>query len=177
MESLHKIVVYQEGKENLIESESQSIEITDDKFSIRFYNKKYAPERKEFYAAQIAALTDKQAFEQIHIGQQIEDISYFGGGTGMAAAKGGYESLIINNEAHHYLFYENETSNRLKLIGQKNDNWRFEFVINSFSINREKLPLQNEKIAELYLVILIDRNLNNMIEEGELTKLTLELPN
>lgn len=66
--ALHKIVLYQQGKESLIGSEPQSIEIIDDEFSIRFYNKKYDPEKEKFYAAQIAALTDERAFQQIFIG-------------------------------------------------------------------------------------------------------------
>lgn len=171
----NEVVVFQDGKESVIRSDSQVMEITEDRFSIRFYNKKHYPEKEEFYAAQIAALTDEKAFRQIQIGQQMDDIPYFVRGSGMAADQEGYEVFFVYNEGHHYLYYENETNKRLELIGQKGDNWRFEFTVDSLWLNDEKLPLQNEKIDELYLVILIDRNLNRVIDKGELSKLTLKL--
>jgi len=94
----------------------------------------------------------------------------------MAPAKSGkYESLIFNNRGHHYTFYENRKSNRLKLIDDSGNLLKLEFEINSLYYNNKKVKMENTELKEFYIAFLIDRNLNGIIDNGELNKLTIKI--
>lgn len=174
--SFHYVSFFQNDVETILKKKTQTIEIEKHPFALRFYNKRYNPEAKEFYAAQVAAFRDKSDLDQVNVGMLKSDVASFRPGTGMAPGENGkYESLIFDNAAHHYLVYENTDSKRLDLLDKSGEFLKLEFKINGFFMNKKEIKMTDTEIEEFYLAILIDRNLNDTIEEGELTKLTIRI--
>ncbi|MCH8330628.1 MAG: hypothetical protein IH946_04495 [Bacteroidetes bacterium] len=169
------VFVYQNGTEIEIKGVSQEVELDRKEFSIRFLNRQYDSDTKEFYAAQITAFKDKNELSKIKVGLSKQDLPCFEPSSGMAPYESGsYESLIFSNEGHHYLFYENHDRKRVELIWQMGDNLKLEFPISSFHVDGNDVSMNDLPLSEFYLAILIDKNLNGIIESGELTKLTLK---
>ena len=171
-----KLTIFQNNTEIPIKNLSESVEIERKKFSLRFYNKKYNSENKEFYSAQIVAFIDKAEFDKIKIGISKSELPCFEPGSGMAPARSGkYESLIFNNSGHHYTFYENSESKRLKLIDDSEELLKLEFEINSLYYDNKEVKMENTELKEFYIAFFIDRNLNGTIDKGELSKLTIKI--
>jgi hypothetical protein len=170
------ITIYQDDTEVEVGSEEQEIQIRRAKFAIRFSSKRYNSSKEQFYAAQIAAFLDKSELSKINEGMSTEDISCFEPGSGMATGSNGfYESIIFNNAGHHYLYFENKKERRVNLISENNGILRLEFPITKLYINEKDVTLEQADVSEFYLAILIDRNLNNVIDKGEVTKLTIKI--
>ena len=172
--NIESVFLYQDGKEILL-SKNQSITINRDEFSIRFYNKKYNSDTREFYCAQIAAFLNLEDLKKIKVGEKKENLSCYKPASGMAAGRNGYEFLIFNKNAHHYLMYENQKNRRLNLLETKGLDNKFEFEIKGIISNKKKIEMSETQLSEFYLSILIDRNLNGIIDENELTKLTIKI--
>lgn len=173
---LTQLTVFQNGAEHPINNFSESIEIDRRDFSFRFYNKKYDSENKKFYAAQIAAFSDKSEMDKLKIGLAKSDIPCFEPGSGMAPDESGkYESLIFNNSAHHYVLYENAESKRANLLKDSGELIRLEFEIKSLSYHNKDVKMAETDLKEFYIAFLIDKNLNGIIDTGELNKLTIKI--
>lgn len=163
------------------------ITLNKEPFSIRYFCRRYNVDRKEFYVAQVAILLKDD--NQATVGKKLEEITYFEPGTGLAASENGkYKTAFIShpNRGHHYLFYENENRTRVDLISvnkdnvlelnwnissfyhEKNDNTTFEFDESNI------VPISELNLNELFFIILIDKNLNKQIDEGELLKINVK---
>ncbi|MBL3658801.1 hypothetical protein [Fulvivirga sediminis] len=174
--SATQLSIFQNNKEHRIKKYSETAELDKKEFSLRFYNKKYDVENNKFYSAQIAAFMDKSEFDKVKIGLEMAELSCFEPGTGMAPARSGiYESLILTNTGHHYTFYENEESKRLNLLDDSGDLVKLEFEINSLYYDGKKVSMTETDLSEFYIAFLIDKNLNGIIDQGELNKLTIKL--
>ena len=171
-----QLTVFQNGTEQPIIDFLETIEIDRKQFSLRFYNKKYDSYNNKFYSAQIAAFTDKSEFDKIKIGILKSDLPCFEPGSGMAPDRSGkYESLIFNNSAHHYTIYENSESKRLNLLKDSGELLRLEFEINSFYYDSKEVKVTETGLKEFYIAFLIDKNLNETIDKGELNMLTVKI--
>jgi hypothetical protein len=169
------ITIYQNGKETSVKSEDV-VQLPRKFFSIRYNCMRYQSEGDKFYSLQLAAFLDKSELDYIRVGLSTTDILCFSPGTGMAPdASNYYESFTFNNEAHHYVYYESKSEKRANLISKHGDNLRLEFPVKAYTTNKGTYTLQDFPISEYYLVLFIDGNLNQKIEEGELTKLTIRL--
>lgn len=168
----NEIFLYQNAYEEVIPAGSESIMIDRKPFSIRFFNKRYNRDNKDFYAARIAAFIDDTEFSKIQVGKEIETLSPFLSGTGLAGYEDKqYEFLYFLDYAHQYTFYHNEDDKRLTLIEAFNGYLKLAFDIKGFYFSDvENYPIVSSQIPEIYFVLLIDRNLNNVIDEGELNK-------
>jgi len=174
--SITKLTIYQNGVETTIISPYETVEIDKKEFSLRFYNNRYNSESKEFYSAQIAAFINKSELDKVKIGISKSDLSCFEPGSGMAPYRSGkYESLIFNNSAHHYTIYENSESKRLNLLDDSEKLLKLEFEINSLYYDNTEVRMSDTKLDEFYIAFLIDRNLNGIIDKGELNKLTIKI--
>ncbi len=170
------LIIFQNGVETSVNNLSETIEIDKKEFSLRFYNKKYDSENKEFHSAQIAAFVDKSEFDKVKVGLSKADIPCFEPGSGMAPDKSGkYETLIFNNNGHHYTIYENPESERLNLLEDSGKFLKLEFEINSLYYDTMEVKMTDTKLKEFYIAFLIDRNLNGTIDKGELKKLTFKI--
>lgn len=169
----NNVSIYQDGKETVVKNNDEVL-IRKDKFAVRFSNKAYNSSAEKYYAAQVAAFIDKSELHKINIGMETTEISCFEPGTGMASYSFGYDALIFNKSGHHYLYFETKSDKRVNLISEKKGILRLEFPIEKFMINKEYFKISDVKMNEFYLAIFIDSNLNSIIDEGELTKLTIK---
>lgn len=175
-QNFEDIILYQNNTEFIISKNTTEISITKNTFSLRFYNKRYDTESGAFYSAQIVAFLHNDELTKIKEGMNIQEIPCFEMGSGMAPHKSGrYESLIFSDGAHHYLVYENSNNKRLTLLEDKDEYLKLEFEINKLYYNDEELNLRDVELAEFYLAILIDRNLNGVIDKNELKKLIVKI--
>ena len=83
-----------------------------------------------------------------------------------------------NRPGHHYLYYENTTSRRLNLIEDFGSLLKLEFEVNEFHVRGPdnsitETPISKTDIDKFFLAILMDHNLNDTIDFGELHKLTI----
>lgn len=171
-----QLSVYQNNKNHPVKKLSKTIKLDKTPFSLRFYNKKYDLENKKFYAAQIAAFMDKSEFDKVNVGLAKTELPCFSPGSGLAASRNGkYESLYFDNEGHHYAYYKNSESKRLRLLKNSGNLLQLEFDINSMVYNNKRVNITQTDLKEFYLAFVIDKNLNGIIDKGELNKLTIKL--
>lgn len=163
----------QDGKAFQVKNES--INLKNAPFSIQFLLNEYDPDHNKLYACQIAALESMEDLDQINLGMKTNETVCFQHGSGMAASRNGYAELIITNDGHHYLSYKEGEVNRVNKVDKINDLFLVEFKVPVLFINGETIQFEEYKNGELYLAILIDANLNQIIEEGELTKVVVRM--
>lgn len=174
--STTELIIFQNGMETSVNSSSLTVAIDKNEFSLRFFNKRYNSESKEFCSAQIAAFIDKSELDKVKIGMTKSDLPCFEPGSGMAPDRSGkYESLIFNTSGHHYTIFENSESKRLNLLDDSGKLLKLEFDINSLYYDNTEVKMSDTKLDEFYIAFLIDRNLNGTIDKGELTKLTIKI--
>jgi len=170
------VYVFQNGIEVPIHSNSDTIQITKSKFTLRFYNKRYDSENKSFYATRIAAFYDTSNIPEMKTVMTIDSLDCFKPGTGLAATKnGGYESLHFNSNAHHYLYYQNEDSKRVNSIALSGDLHKLEFEIDSLNFMGHFTAMSEIQVGEFYLLLFSDRNNNRIVDEGEYKRLTIRV--
>jgi len=171
-----QLSISQNNTESPIKEYSEIVEIDKKGFSLRFYNKKYDSENKKFYSAQIGAFIDKSEFDKVKVGLSKADLPCFEPGSGMAPNRSRkYESLIFNNSGHHYTIYENSESKRLNLLNDSGKLMKLEFEINSLYYDSKEVKMTETDLNEFYIAFLIDKNLNGIIDKGELNKLTIKI--
>ena len=160
----------------MVDGVSNFIEIEREPFSLKFYNRKYDSVKKRYHSAQIAAFTDKSEFDKIKTGMSKDDLECFSSGSGIAAGRNGkYESLIFSNSGHNYTFYENPEHERLILLKESNGILRLEYQVNSVYYDGRTESINEIELSIFYLAFLIDKNLDGVIDNGELNKLTIKI--
>ncbi len=166
-----------QGEQEIPVTEVQSVvNIGAGEISIRFFNQPYDTESGRFNAMRIAAILDVSQIPPIRSGMPVDSVPCFRPGTGMACARSGrYNALIFNPNAHHYLYYENEESKRLRCLGAVREQLKLEFTVDSLSIWRQTESLTQTSVDEFYLVFFNDKNLNKLIDDGEWGQLTIRI--
>jgi hypothetical protein len=159
----------------VVSAESDTIELERKPFSIRYFGKRYNPDQRQFYVAQIAVLDNRKDIGVLTVGMSKENTTYFEPGTGMAPGYNGkYDTLLVSDKGHHYLLYESENDHRVGLISKKANILELEWKISGVNFNQTKdLSFNEMKKSTLYFVVLLDRNLDGIIDEGELKVVTV----
>lgn len=159
----------------VVSAESDTIELERKPFSIRYFGKRYNPDQRQFYVAQIAVLDNRKDIGVLTVGMSRENTTYFEPGSGMAPGYNGkYDTLFVTDKGHHYLLYESENDHRVGLISKKANILELEWKISGVNFNQTKnLSFNEMKNSTLYFVILLDRNLDGVIDEGELKVVTV----
>lgn len=144
-------------------------------FKLRFFNKRYNPDEKKFYAAKISVSTNPELLEMIKPKMNEEKVPYFAPGTGMATDQtSGYPYLFLDDGACHYVNYTNEENKRAELISENQDWLKLEMnvkgIIKKVGGKSSDIDMENIEDITLYLVTFIDRNLDDIIQKDELTK-------
>lgn len=142
-------------------------------FSIQYFGKKYENEKEQHSAMKIAVLSSSADIGNISIGTSTADIPYFADGTGLAANDTGYDEAFINNDAHHYLYYEDDHDRRVKLISKSGDFLKLEWAIPQFYYNEKDIKPEDLSFSVLYFVFFADRNNNNNIDKDEVKVVTV----
>ncbi|MUK94635.1 tetratricopeptide repeat protein [Aliivibrio fischeri] len=142
-------------------------------FSIVYYQEKVFTS-----AMQISLTDDINIFNMIKVGEPVENTSVYSLGSGIAAGIGGYKTAFISSDGHHYVYYDETIYSRAKLVRELNDGaLELEFNINKFYLGGGEYPINRLPLEQLYLSIFHDENKNQIIDDGELKKLTLILQN
>ncbi len=171
----HQIYFIQNGEVKTGSGYEYTVTLKKQEFAIQFFNKEYDLENEVLYAAQIVALSSKEELDAIQVGMQKSETACFAPGTGIAAERDGYSSLIINPTAHHYLTYKANEINRVRKVGEKNGVHKLVFDVKAITYNKVETKVSAAKINTIYLAILIDRNLDGIINKEDLTKVMLSL--
>ena len=151
--------------------ENDELTITKAPFSMQFYGKRYNENHPN--PIKVAAILDKDVFDQVHIRMLAEDVPNFAPATGLAGMNLGYDALYINPYGHHYLFYKNEEDRRLVLLQEKGENLKLEFEIPAIFVDGKRYEVADAPIEKFYMVVFIDRNMDGIMDKGELTKLAI----
>jgi hypothetical protein len=143
------------------------------KFSIRAYSQQYEEKKEKYPAIQLAI--SPNLLDDTHVGQSLEETNSLHGTMGLAGhQKKVYDVFYIaDKEAHHYIYYENENSKRAHLISKENNLLELEFPIKKFNYKEKDLKPRQLPLKEVLLLVLINRNLNAVIDENELTRIVV----
>lgn len=158
-----------------VSAESDTIELERKPFSIRYFGKRYNPDQRQFYAASIAVLENTKDIGHLTVGISTSKTTYLEPGSGMAAASNGYgDTLLVTATGHYYLFYESESKKRVSLISKKANILELEWNILGFDMSETTdRSFRRMKKSTLYFVIFFDRNIDEIIDEGELKVVTV----
>ncbi len=161
--------ILQGGKTIELTKTLSEITVKKQAFSIEFNSLASDLERRRFYATQIAISKNKEDLEYLILGKYISEIPFFKPGTG-SAVRGPYEFYSLYEGKygiHQYIVYEKEGEQRAKLISEKDNILRLKSDVNAIKMNGEIIPLNKLDVNELYLMLVSDRNLNGILDEGE----------
>ena len=157
----------------LVEQPTSKIKIDREPFVLTFFQRPYNNGSDDnYYAVQIAVVLDRQLFNSMQVGGVLDEILMFQRGAGLAAGPGGYSSLHISEAGHHYVYYQNAAKNRAQLVEHLNNGYlKFNFPISEITLDGESYTLADAPTVGVLFIIVIDRNLDDVVLEGELTKI------
>jgi len=166
--------IMQNGKEFAIESAEQNIILAKNKFEVIFNLKRDDDIAQRYHAARIIADIDPDIFNQFEAEKKFEEIPSLAAGTSMAGPKDSpYNCIFFDDQAHHYIFYSNEEEKRANLIAKENEVLKLSFDIENYCMQDFEINIKNSNFEEIYMVFLIDKNLNEIVEDGEFVKLKI----
>lgn len=165
----------EQGKESyVIHSSEQTIQLNKDKFSMVFNLKKDDEIAEVYYAARVIADIDPDIFKQFEADTPFEKVPALAEGTSMAGPKDApYECIFFHDQAHHYIFYSNEEAKRANIVSKENDELQLSFDIENYCMQDLEVNIKNSNFEQIYLVFFIDKNLNEIVEDGEFVKLEI----
>ena len=184
--NLPKITFAQDGEKYNLDKEYQEISLNRNPFSLQFpmmEADEFVPKEKQalkrYYTTKIMASTDEYLLDLVHINSIIEGTYFLNNGNGLACEN---DELCLDDEGFNNLVYQNtpDYDNKLIKINKLNSKVSvFEFKINRLFFEEGKSLNLNvstpNKLYQkpLYLLIFIDKNLDNRIEKNELQKVKL----
>jgi len=170
------IVILQGKKNHNIQSDKQSIQLDREAFTIKLYSKKYNSNNQENFITRITASLDQDILNLAQLGENIKESSSFYPSRALAITRGiGYEQLYLNKEAHHILYYENEEDKTISLLSKNEEVLTLGFTVPTFWKDGNSFSIQEATFSSFYLLIFIDKNLDQIINEGELKKVRIDL--
>ncbi len=171
--SVNDVYLLQRNSVFLLEQPAAKIYLDREPFALRFFQRPYNNgSDKKYHAARIAVVLDRPLFDAVQVGSALDEFPMFQPGTGMAARTGGYDSVFISETGHHYVYYQNAANNRAQLIERLgNGLLNLNFLVSAIKLNGVNYPMADVPTERMFFIIVIDRNLDGVIQEGELTKL------
>ena len=153
--------------------DEEELKLRKEKFTVTFNLNKVDDIAEKFYAARLVADIDSEIFNQFEAGKTFEEIPALSSGTSMAGPQNEqYDCIFFDDEAHHYIFYNNEDEKRATLMGKdENGLLQLSFDIENYCMNNLEVNITNSNFDTIYMVFVFDENLNEVVEEGEYVKL------
>ncbi|ATW25522.1 copper amine oxidase N-terminal domain-containing protein [Candidatus Formimonas warabiya] len=150
-------------------SNYEEVNIKKDNFSMRFNIKDYDSNMDEFYSAMIASVSDKVYFDLVKPNIKISNLPYFCDGSGLAPAGSKYSEMYISDDGQHYIIFDeqNPIDQRADLIKKENEFLKVEWKVNYIVYSETKYDIKDVPIGDLYLIVVIDNDLDNIIDENE----------
>ncbi len=174
-EGLPPITFIQKGKRQELLKPYQTTNLEKEPFTITFPGMAYNEAKGAYNATKIAVVTDYELVHQINVGMRTADTDTFAPATGMAMdANPNY--LIVDAEAHNYLYYLVAGEGRLQLQEKLDEDiLLLKYTVHEITLNQTDYTIKDFPHADysLYLVIFIDKNKNEIIDAGELNKVKL----
>lgn len=149
-----------------------TIQIWNKEFAMVFLQKAYNKKKEIFHTVQVNTTQNIDIFNSVAVGKNMEEIECFSPGSGLAMRDGNNPELMIVDYGHHYLYYENEGDRRLTKLGTKGDYCYLEWRLDPLQHNPDVIKNDDGAII-IYVSVIIDRNKNKQIDDGELWKIQL----
>ncbi len=163
------ITFVQEYGSKTITAATDSVQLDKMPFSILYYSKRYDSQREKYHSLKVVVFKELGDTSILSIGKSVNDIPYFESTKEIVPGSSGlYDSFVVDSTAHHYLYYENEAERRVSRISIVNDLLELEWRISGVSIGDQDITLPELAISSLYFVFYADRNLNEVIDQGEI---------
>ncbi len=150
-------------------------------FTLRFELNHYDEAGQRFHAARLtlSAKTEPLALALGPAEQEGEGIHPFGPATGFAADAHGYQSFQLDPSGNHYLTVgsEDPSNDRVLRVRSVTDTRSLvEVTLQRFSLaaGGEEHPIETLPLSALSAAFWVDEDLDEIIEEGELIRFTLE---
>lgn len=173
--------VVQDGRATSVR-DGGSIRIAPAPFALEFPLSHYDARRELFHAARIVGSRDPHVLEVavgLRVDAQAEGLDFFGAGRGMAPDESGrYELFRLGEDANHYVVVDPAEPGlqRARLVRSLGaDRSEVSFAVDRLSFDGSTWTLGSSGLRRLYVVVLLDEDLDDMIDPGELFRLTLEL--
>ena len=166
--------IVQDGKEFSIQKMEETIQLTRGKFELVFNLKQDDDVAEKYYSARVVADVDGDIFKQFEAGESFSKVPSLSEGTSMAGPKDKpYDCIFFDDQAHHYIFYSSEEEKRAHLKSKEPQHLQLGFEIENYCMQDFEINISNSNFEKIYLVFLIDKNLNEQLEEGEFVKLEI----
>lgn len=149
-----------------------TIQIRNKEFAMVFLQKAYNKKKEVFHTVQVNTTQNIDIFNSVAVGKNMVEIECFSPGSGLAMRDGNNPELMLVDYGHHYLYYENEDDRRLTKLGTKGDYYYLEWRLDPLQHNPDATKNDDGDIV-IYVSIIIDRNKNKQIDDGELWKIQL----
>ena len=171
--TVNNLTIKQGNELFYITDNEQTITLLPEVFSIQFLNKPYQEKRKLFYSAR-ALVTDHKIDIDLK-GQSLEEISYFEPGTGFAAENNLKENYpILSDEGHQYLYYVSNKDKRVENIGKSGEWDIYQWTLGGVYQYDAEMDWKIYDLDEVYILFIVDRNLNGIIDQGEYHNLQIK---
>ncbi|MDY7395524.1 hypothetical protein UMM65_09745 [Aureibaculum sp. 2210JD6-5] len=166
-----------QNKNNVnIAKDMEIVAIDKSPFSFYFKLKKYTENTPE--VAKLAAFSNKNDLDALQIGLNINQTKCFDKGDALALRPiTGYDALFIVDYGFHALYYDNPEDKSVELLSEKDGMADVAFHVNRLFTNEKYIEITEYELSEIYVALFIDTNYNETIDEGELTKFTIQFKN
>lgn len=174
-ELLNKLSFLQDVNQIHLNKKTETVFLKRKPFSVKFMNEKYDEETSQFYSMKVAILSNPNDTLILATEKKIDNIPFFEPGSGMAPGVNNmYDTIFITNNGSHYIIYDGVNDNRAYLISEENKILQLEWKILAANYKDKFFQFDKLKLSTLYFVILIDKNLNDIIDDNELNIVILK---
>ncbi len=181
-QNVNDYIIYQDGAEKIVPVYSGVITLERDAFSIRFYNKKYNNEKKYSYEVKIAGFLNEREWRKIEPSLTIEKSPVFSEYSSYALTQErNYNGFFFSDGdddylgGSHHLIYGHPELKTVSLLETVGEYFKLEFKVESLFIKNKLIKVADTKLSTFYIVLINDQNLDGIVDEDELTKLTIKL--
>ncbi|MDX2245208.1 MAG: hypothetical protein SF052_00415 [Bacteroidia bacterium] len=157
-----------------LDEEYNAVPLKKGAFSIQFLNAEYNTSKGLYGITQVAAFSQPKDMSELQSGVRTSQISYFQPGTGLAGPYEGGYLYVDEKNAHHYLYYSLDESSRCDLLSEGTGGLlELSWTVNQFDFDGKRIPVKKWTSDNVYLVIFIDRNANQLVEKGEFARVAI----
>jgi hypothetical protein len=171
------VTVRQDGQQTTTSQETAAATLRRAPFSLRFSCQPYDEKKELYHAVHVVVTTTAEAQADIKVGLKTADSPYLEEGSGMAGTDQGYTAVMPDIVGQHYLYYASPRDHRVELLGTNPDGTQqLEWNITNVMLegSEQEIPLPATTMPALYFAVFIDKNLDEQIQAGELTKLKVK---
>lgn len=167
--NIEKLYLIQDDNKIILDS---VVTIKRKNFSIYYYVKFNNLKKKEQYSMRIIFSLNKKLWNKIDIGMKENSFNLFEKENSLNKIK---ETLLFNNNGEYFSIYDN--NNILKLVTTINgvDFEKYYFEFDNFFYSKKGISMNDSNLKEFFVVVLIDRNSNKVIDKNELYKFRVKV--